>query len=328
MLAKTENTAAQMQVKAGKMDVSTLIAIQEVRHRKRTCGVNHALKQQLGAFWGGTLYVHDITEEFCFSFARFLTKRVSINSTRTYLHKLHAMLEFAVSSHVIGQHSMPAIRNLIPRFTSPQRVHLSIEELAALEHTTCKHSETKRAFLFACQTGLRLSDIETLCWTDIVDVGGVPTIVKTQVKTGKEVRVPLNAIALQILGAKDKEGQVFRLNSRSVIATDLKQWAKDAGISKWLTFHVSRHTFATLSIAAGVDIYVVSKLCGHTTVKTTEIYAHMIDRTLQQGVSRLSNTMIDYYSKTSKKQKIAVVKCVEWAITRLLKSVQYIKPKT
>jgi integrase len=298
----TENMANRLQFKTGKMEVSALMAIREARHRRRTRGVNHALVQQLGAFWGETLYIHDITEDFCFKFSEFLLERVSRNSTRTYLHKLHALLEYAVSCHVIGQHSMPPIRELIPKFTSPQRIHLSMEELDILSNTPCRHSETKRAFLFACQTGLRLSDIETLRWEHIVENEDVPTIVKTQVKTGKEVRVPLNVIALQLLGTSNREGLVFKLMSRSVIASDLRQWAADAGITKHITFHVSRHTFATLSIASGVNIYVVSKLCGHSTVKTTEIYAHMIDKTLQQGVELLSRTMIDHSSKKRKSE--------------------------
>ena len=130
---------------------------------------------------------------------------------------------------------------------------------------------------------------------------------KIQVKTGKEVRVPINSKALQLLGPIGQEGLVFDMMSRSVIASDLNQWAEDAGIGKHLTFHVSRHTFATLSIAAGVDIYVVSKLCGHSTVKTTEIYAHMIDKTLQQGVTKLSDAMNEISIKNTKTLKTYVI---------------------
>ena len=171
-------------------------------------------------------------------------------------------------------------------------MYLTQNEVARLSATPCGHEETKRAFLFACQTGLRLSDIETLVWEDIADIEGKPTIVKVQVKTGREVSVPLNAVALSLLGERRRVGKVFGLRSRSVIAADLQRWAQEAGVGKHLTFHVSRHTFATLSISAGVDIYVVSRLCGHTTVRTTEIYAHIIDKTLQHGVELLGNAMM------------------------------------
>lgn len=316
---RQENNAIPLKKDAGRIKISKLIAAREVRHRKKTRGVNHALMQQMETFSAEALNIQDITEDFCLRFASFLLERVSVNSTRTYLNKLHAVLEYAVSNHYLPRNPMPPIRNLLPRFISPQRTHLSHTELTALENTPCVHGETKRAFLFACQTGLRLSDIESLRWSDILDVDGTPTIIKTQVKTGKEVRVPLNAIALHLIDMTEREGLVFRLMSRSVIASDLRQWAADAGIAKRLTFHVSRHTFATLSIAAGVDIYVVSKLCGHTTVKTTEIYAHMIDKTLLRGVNLLSKTLMEYEWENTKRRKNSVIQNVKWMVLRLLR---------
>ena len=316
---RQENKAIPLQNDGGKIEISKLIVARETRHRKKTRGVNHALMQQMESFSAEPLYIQDITEDFCQKFASFLLERVSVNSTRTYLNKLHALLEYAVLKHYLSRNPMPPIKNLLPRFISPQRTHLSHTELTALGNTPCVHNETKRAFLFACQTGLRLSDIESLRWNDILDIDGTPTIIKTQVKTGKEVRVPLNAIALHLIDTTEREGLVFKLMSRSVIASDLRQWAADAGIAKRLTFHVSRHTFATLSIAAGVDIYVVSKLCGHTTVKTTEIYAHMIDKTLLRGVNLLSKTLTEYKWENTKRRKNNVIQNVKRVVSHLLR---------
>lgn len=301
------------------MKVSDLIAIRESRHRKRTREVNHALMRQLDTFSGKELYLHDITEAFCLEFAGFLLERISENSARTYLHKLHAVLESAVAIHSISTNPMPPIKTLLPGFNATQRSFLTQDELMALANTPCRHIETKRAFMFACQTGLRISDIETLRWNDIVEVNGIPTIVKKQVKTRHEVRIPLNPIAMQMLRKNRDSNLVFNMMSRSVISSDLRQWALDAGLDKTLTFHVSRHTFATLSISAGVNIYVVSKLCGHTSVKTTEIYAHMIDKTLQHGVTQLYNTMIDYGLKNKKTRKAIIIQSVKWIVLRLFK---------
>lgn len=284
------------------MEISKIIAIHEARHRKSTRGVNRALLQHLTEFVGGTLFLSDITEDFCVSFAEFLLNRLSVNSARTYLHKLHAILEHAISDRLLPYNPMPPFHVLIPGYVCPPRTYLTKADVERLNRTLCRHDETKRAFLFACQTGLRLSDIETLKWSDIISVSGTPTIVKTQIKTGCQVRIPLNCIARGLLGDIGVEGLVFRLKSRSVISADLRQWAKDAGLDKRLTFHVSRHTFATLSISAGVDIYVVSKLCGHSTVKTTEIYAHMVDNTLLQGVNKLGNAMGNGYPAVAKKR--------------------------
>ena len=275
-----------------------LLAIHESIHRKNTRAVSHALLRQLTDFYGKEPSLQDVTESFCRNFAKFLCSRVATNSARTYLHKLHAVLKKSVSCKFLESNPMPPTRELIPRTKIPQRAYLTGNEIVALERTPCRHQETKRAFLFACQTGLRLSDIETLRWDDIISVNGIPTIVKNQVKTGTEVRIPLNPIAQQLLECPMHSGLIFNMMSRSVILTDLRQWALDAGISKHLSFHVSRHTFATLSISAGVDIYVVSKLCGHASVKTTEIYAHMIDKTLIQGVNSLCSIIIDNRGET------------------------------
>ena len=77
--------------------------------------------------------------------------------------------------------------------------------------------------------------------------------------------------------------------SRTTICSDLKVWAKNAKLNKHITFHVSRVSFVTISISAGINIYVVSKLCGHSNVKTTQIYARMTDRTYIDAVILLDN---------------------------------------
>lgn len=273
-------------------DVHDLIAWIESKHRKNTRGVNHALLHHIENFLGRKAYLSDFTEDFCFSFANFLMTRVSMSSERTYLQRMHTFLERAASAHLIPSNPMPSVRELMPTVKKTQRVYLTKNELSNLAAAPCRHKETKRAFLFACQTGLRLSDIETLMWEDIVESNGQPTIMKVQVKTGREVCIPLNTVALKLLGTRTGE-RVFSLKSRSVVSADLVEWAKAAGVGKHLTFHVSRHTFATMSICAGVDIYVVSRLCGHATVRTTEIYAHVVDKTLQNGIMLLEQAMVD-----------------------------------
>ena len=68
-------------------------------------------------------------------------------------------------------------------------------------------------------------------------------------------------------------GKVFKGLTRSMTHHPLKQWIAEAGIIKHITFHCFRHTYATLQLANGTDIYTVSKMLGHTNVKTTQIYA-------------------------------------------------------
>lgn len=237
----------------------------------------------------------DVTEEFCERFAMYLLERMRPNSACTYLQKLRTLLQFAVRQGCIEHNPLPSVSALLPHYTAPERCYLMPEEVRQLEAAPCKHEITKMAFLFACHTGLRLSDIETLRWSDIQESNGRYMIVKVQVKTRREVRIPLDRFALNLLkklqrsAGFDVKKPVFQLFSRTMIARDLLQWGEAAGLKKHLSFHVSRHTFATLMASCQCDIFVVSELCGHTSVRTTQIYARLIDPARFRAVDLMDN---------------------------------------
>jgi site-specific recombinase XerD len=121
----------------------------------------------------------------------------------------------------------------------------------------------------------------------------------TQKKTGAPERFPLSAQALHIL-AKQKKAKpspnlqreipansVFLLPSGSGVNKDLKVWAKTAGIDKPLSFHKARHSFATLALTSGTDIYTVSKLLGHKSLAQTQVYGQVIDEKKRRAINRL-----------------------------------------
>jgi site-specific recombinase XerD len=87
--------------------------------------------------------------------------------------------------------------------------------------------------------------------------------------------------------------------SRTTIYSDLKEWAKTAKIAKHITFHISRISFVTISISAGTSLYVISKLCGHKNIKTTQIYARILDTTYVDAINNFENI----FEKTCKKLK-------------------------
>ena len=263
----------------------------QATHRDNTCAVTHALLCHLNTFAGYEVCLHDVSETFVRRFTSYLLGRVQPGSVRTYLHKLHAIMEDCLKQHLIQLNPVSSAVAFVPRRENSARSFLSANELNALLAAPCPHYEIRRAFIFACFTGLRLSDIETLCWNNIQTIAGIETIVKMQVKTSREIRIPLNKEALSILKSKNhvsSTDKVFLLPSRTSIAKSIRIWEKNAGLQKHISFHTSRHTFATLAITAGVDIYTVSKLCGHRSVHTTEIYLHIIDKTLQEGVDKIS----------------------------------------
>jgi len=141
----------------------------------------------------------------------------------------------------------------------------------------------KRAFLFSCFTGLRLSDIEALTWDRIRDSGKGMQVESTQIKTGKAVYVPLSSNALAQLPERGR-GRVFNLPVRYTMGEILANWVKRAGITKHITYHCSRHTYATLLLTYGANLYTVSSLLGHTDISTTQIYARIVDENKRKTV--------------------------------------------
>ncbi|MBO7200301.1 MAG: site-specific integrase [Bacteroidales bacterium] len=300
--------------KRNQISVQGLIELRQTKIKNHTADVDLSLLKHLKNFYGKDIKVSDIDKNFCQLFVQYLVNEVRIkpNSAKTYLQKLHAILQEAVEMNFISHNPMPPINKLIPKISSKEKEYLTTNEILRLQKCECPHIVTKLAFLFSCYTGLRLSDIETLKWSDMQKQNNLYILIKTQVKTSTEVRVPLNKQAIKILKiVQDKklsnDGNVFPMNSRTTIASDLRAWAKNAGIDKHITFHVSRISFVTLSIAAGINIYVVSKLCGHSNVKTTQIYARMIDRTYIDAVILFENFFEQKTINRNKQKKVALI---------------------
>ena len=177
--------------------------------------------------------------------------------------------------------------------TPSDRTYLEVNELNAMEGAKTGSPATKQTFMFCCFTGLRHSDMLALRWKDIQKTDdGLVIHVPSMQKTKKPVIVPLGEQALKWL---PKQGDAINTDkvfpdapSVGCANRALKHMAKNAGISKLVTFHTSRHTFATLTITAGADIFTTSKLLGHTNVHTTEIYADVVMDTKVDAVNLVS----------------------------------------
>ncbi|MBR5198684.1 MAG: integrase catalytic domain-containing protein, partial [Bacteroidales bacterium] len=140
-------------------------------------------------------------------------------------------------------------------------------------------------------TGLRLSDCIRLQWENIVKLAdggwGMDIITK---KTSTAAILPISEEALQLCGERGT-GQVFKNLTNSTVALYLKPWIKASGIEKHITFHCFRHTFATLQLAEGTDIYTVSKLLTHSNLATTQVYADVVDELKRDAAERISLKM-------------------------------------
>ena len=181
------------------------------------------------------------------------------------------------------------------------RTFLTIEEVKQLAATDFKNESIKQAFLFACFTGLRISDIRNLTWGNIVERNGSFFVTITMQKTREPLTIKLNKQAAKWLPKKNATKEVFDLPVYNAIINDnLKRWAKKAGIEKSLCFHMSRHTFATMELTLGADLYVVSKLLGHNDVSVTQIYADIINKKREEAVD-LMDSAFETQPKRAKK---------------------------
>jgi integrase len=173
-------------------------------------------------------------------------------------------------------------------YSDVKKDYLTKEELGKLVVTPCEIPVLKAASLFSCLTGLRISDILKLDWKEIVPAsdGGYCLRLRTE-KTETETTLPISNEALELCG-KRGTGKVFRKLERSMVQHPLKKWIKQAGIEKHITFHCFRHTFATLRIAMGTDIFTVSKMLTHKNVSTTQIYAELVNEKKRESANKIS----------------------------------------
>lgn len=207
---------------------------------------------------------------------------------------LNSILNQAVKDGVLRKNPYYELeKNEKFKKTPSDRTYLEVNELNAMEGVNTGSPTTKQTFMFCCFTGLRHSDMLALRWKDIQKTDdGLVIHVPSMQKTKKPVIVPLGEQALKWLpkqGDAANADKVFP-NAPTLGCANraLKHMAKNAGITKLVTFHTSRHTFATLTITAGADIFTTSKLLGHTNVHTTEIYADVVMNTKVDAVNLVS----------------------------------------
>jgi len=216
-------------------------------------------------------------------------RNLSQNSASTYYAKIKAALQIATQRGLIR--SNPAMNiKAIPSVPS-QRVYLTIEEIQQLANTPCKIEEVKRAFVFSCYTGLRISDIIALTWDKVRNGRLAIRVQKTKVPDW----IDLHPVAQQLVGTPGKlDEPVFNLPPDGTVWTVLQIWAATAGITKHISFHSSRHSFGTLMLEATNDIYLVSKLMGHSSVTHTMAYAKIVDARKKNAMLSLPGIEISH----------------------------------
>ena len=213
-------------------------------------------------------------------------RRVSLNSAAGYYSTFRGLLKIAYRDKMIRENINDFLEKI--DYEDVKKEYLTLDEVKKLAATPCDIPILKAASLFSCLTGLRISDIQNLQWSDL-ELGadqGYYIRIRTQ-KTRTEATLPISYEAYELCG-EPGTGKVFKGLRRSMINYPLKNWLKQAKIRKHITFHCFRHSFATLQIAAGTDIYTVSKMLTHRNVSTTQIYAELVSEKKRESANKIS----------------------------------------
>ena len=242
--------------------------------------------------------MRDVNRDYIIGLTNFLRndyrsprgKKLKDYSVINYLGCLRNALNMAVREDVIADNPIMKL-SAQDKVKAPesQREYLTTEEVQKLEETDSPYPHIKQAFLFACYTGLRCSDVRSITWGKIVKDGEKYRLHTVMFKTKRPFYIPLSKKAMQWMperGDKTDDELIFE-NIPVQVNTKLylQPWLDKAGITKPITFHCSRHTFGTMMLTLGADIYTTSKLMGHTKVEVTQMYAKIINKKKDDAVS-------------------------------------------
>ncbi len=219
---------------------------------------------------------------------------LSQNSKYSYFNKFKASIRSAFEDGYLSINYATKVKSF--EQAESQREYLTFDELQSLAKAECKYPILKRAFLFSCLSGLRWSDINTLIWSEVRDEGDYSKVNFRQEKTDSVEYLYISTQARELLGERqDQLDRVFKgLKYGMTYNTEIIRWCNRAGVAKHITFHSARHTNAVLLLENGADIYTVSKRLGHRELRTTQIYAKMIDLKNKEAAELIPELEIEF----------------------------------
>ena len=238
--------------------------------------------------------MNELTEDFIRDYCLYLRNEAGLAQSSVWIYSI-PLKHIVTTAHYNGKipRNPFAMYHVDP--DHKERGLLTEEELQALGAIKLKNPNFALArdlFLFGCWTGISFIDIKNLTTDNIVEMNGARWIVSKRQKTGVPFQVKLMDIPMQIIKRYEpfrKDKRLFNIGSLDMVNKRIKNIAKKCGIEKPVSFHLSRHSFAVMALNYGMPIESVSKILGHTDIKTTQIYAKVTNTKLNSDISAFEN---------------------------------------
>ena len=236
-----------------------------------------------------------LTPKLCQGFKEFLLDKnrsgLSGETPADYFKRFRTVLNQAVSDGYLSSNPAKNIRIKVDQGQLKKKV-LSVEELTMLYRTHCGNPDVKKAFLFACYTGIGMAEIRELKWGDINDEN---QLTLNREKNDNPIKNFVPAFALNLLGEKKElDSNIFQLPSDTAIRKDIFNWVKRAGIDKKITFYCARHTFSILLLTySNPNPKVLADLLGHSSLRYIHKYLNHTDELKKAAVEGLPSLSKD-----------------------------------
>ncbi len=215
-------------------------------------------------------------------------KTLSRNTALSYYNKIKTTLKRAYKEGKLNTDINAAVESI--KEQESQRNFLSLEEAKKLFATQCSKEIVYKVSMFSTLTGMRYSDIAKLRWSEIEHIENDGYYIRfMQKKTEGTETMPISDDAYALLGKRSqKNDKVFNNLKKWDIDRVLPVWVAKSGITKHITFHCFRHTYATLQLTSGTDLFTISKMLGHKNIKTTQIYTKVIDKKKRETTAKIN----------------------------------------
>jgi integrase len=215
--------------------------------------------------------------------------KLSKNSAATYFAKFKSALKDAHANDYIKENFPLKIRAI--KESKKNHEYLTKNEIGLLDKSSCEIQVIKRAALFAVSTGLRISDILNLKYSNIKNDNGSYRLIIVQAKSGRELKVPLNLTAIEQIDLQfiNEEKLVFEgIIYSSHANKKLEKWIKSAGINRKITWHTLRHSYGSLLASINTPIPVIRELLGHANINSTMRYISTSENQLVEAVNKIN----------------------------------------